>query len=548
MNENKKSMTPAELAEYFRNTISTKTKEKVKNKFLIYARKSTDEEGKQIRSIDDQIDECIEFAKKNDIKITQKNIITEKCSAKESGKRPEFNRMLKLINKGEYDSILAWHPDRLSRNMKESGEIIDLLDKNIIEDLKFVSFTYNNDPSGKLLLGITFALSKEYSDKLAVNVIRGNNSRLKDGTYVNKSKLGYYKDDDNRMRPNAANFELIKDIFKMRQKGETLEVISDYINSKRQQSAQKSVSQKALPAFNKRVVSKLLSDPIYAGVAVYGKEVYNFFDIYNFEPVISPDEYMEMNKDSPDIRVKRIRDLIKKNGIKADLLRGVVICSFCNKPRTSAITAKLVKSNHKTINYYNYRCDTKHCKMFGKSTRANVVIDYAAEYIKQNFKFSEDVWIHYQEEMKRQVKISQANLSVDKKRLISEKTAITERLEKVKLEIPGLEENSPLKKSFIGDFNLYSEKLSEIEKEIQNIEEAIEKSKKILSRAELIELLQKLPDIISSNQEMRTLNELIRNIYLNFYINEKNVVKSTVNSPFDMLFETKVSDCAQERT
>lgn len=154
------NLTPSDLTNYLRDTIQDKKVEAGKPKFLIYVRKSTDEEGKQIRSIEDQIDECLMFAKRQSINVSQKDILVEKCSAKDSGKRPEFNKMLKLIQKGEYNSVIAWHPDRLSRNMKEAGEIIDMLDKNIIKELKFVSFTFSNDPSGILLLGITFALSK----------------------------------------------------------------------------------------------------------------------------------------------------------------------------------------------------------------------------------------------------------------------------------------------------------------------------------------------------------------------------------------------------
>ena len=83
------------------------------NKFFLYARKSTDVEDKQVRSIEDQIVELCAFAEKENLEIV--DILIEKQSAKIPG-RPIFNEMLKRIEAGEADGILAWHPDRLARN------------------------------------------------------------------------------------------------------------------------------------------------------------------------------------------------------------------------------------------------------------------------------------------------------------------------------------------------------------------------------------------------------------------------------------------------
>jgi DNA invertase Pin-like site-specific DNA recombinase len=107
------------------------------------------------------------------LQINIVKIIKEKESAKEPNIRPKFRFMLDQIKKGKYDAILSWHPDRLSRNMMEAGEIIDLLDKKIIKSLKFPSFEFTNDPSGKMLLGMAFVLSKQYTDKLSTDVARG---------------------------------------------------------------------------------------------------------------------------------------------------------------------------------------------------------------------------------------------------------------------------------------------------------------------------------------------------------------------------------------
>ena len=95
------------------------------NKFFLYARKSTDVEDKQVLSIEAQIAELRAFAKQNNLNVIETFI--EKQSAKIPG-RPIFGEMIKRIEKGEADGILAWHPDRLARNSVDGGQIIYLID------------------------------------------------------------------------------------------------------------------------------------------------------------------------------------------------------------------------------------------------------------------------------------------------------------------------------------------------------------------------------------------------------------------------------------
>lgn len=71
------------------------------------------------------------------------------------------------------DGIIAWLPDRLARNMRDAGEIIELLDDKLLTDLRFVMYAFHNDSSGKEHLAMEFARAKAYSDHLQDNVLRG---------------------------------------------------------------------------------------------------------------------------------------------------------------------------------------------------------------------------------------------------------------------------------------------------------------------------------------------------------------------------------------
>ncbi len=95
------------------------------NKFFIYARKSTDEATRQVLSVESQLHELRELARKES--LTTVTEFTESQTAKEPG-RPIFNSMIARIEKGDAQGILAWHPDRLARNSIDGGRIIYLSD------------------------------------------------------------------------------------------------------------------------------------------------------------------------------------------------------------------------------------------------------------------------------------------------------------------------------------------------------------------------------------------------------------------------------------
>lgn len=139
-------------------------------KYILYARKSTDTEDKQVLSIDAQLAELRRFAKDNQLVVIDELI--EKRTAEMPG-RPIFNSMIKRIENGETNGILAWHPDRLARNSVDGDQIIYLLDQTSLNYLRFPIFQFENTSQGKFMLSIMFGQSKYYVDNLSENSKRG---------------------------------------------------------------------------------------------------------------------------------------------------------------------------------------------------------------------------------------------------------------------------------------------------------------------------------------------------------------------------------------
>jgi site-specific DNA recombinase len=95
------------------------------------------------------------------VNVREEDIFEESASAKISGNRPIFDEILQGFRTGKYHGLIAWSPDRISRNMKEAGEVIEMIDREYIQDLAFCTYQFDNTPNGKMMLGILFATSKQ---------------------------------------------------------------------------------------------------------------------------------------------------------------------------------------------------------------------------------------------------------------------------------------------------------------------------------------------------------------------------------------------------
>lgn len=126
----------------------------MKTKYFIYARKSTEDEERQVKSIEDQLKELKEFSKREKLQVAQTFI--ENKNAKKPG-RTVFNEMIqKLYKSDEPIGLLAWHPDRLARNSVDGGHIIYLIDIKKVTSLKFPTFWFEPTPQGLFMLQVSF--------------------------------------------------------------------------------------------------------------------------------------------------------------------------------------------------------------------------------------------------------------------------------------------------------------------------------------------------------------------------------------------------------
>jgi DNA invertase Pin-like site-specific DNA recombinase len=525
------AMNPKEVAE-----IDTS-----KFRYVIYVRKSTEDEDKQIRSIQDQIKECSEIAKSRNLNVVK--IIPETKSAKELGARPKFAAMIEDIKAGKYDGIISWHPDRLSRNMWESGMIIDLLDKFIIKDLQFYSVHFENSATGKMLLGITFVLSKHYSDNLSDNVSRGNRRSVDEGKYLSKYKRGYYKDTNQLLRPDVEPtnyFRMIQQAWEMKLKGEALETIADYLNkSEYRQAFGIGGTEHRDCIMTKQKLSQMFQDSFYAGVLNFGSEYpVDLTEKYDFQPMITPNDYISVIGEKQWKKVKGI----KKGEVKSDLLRDVVFCNTCKKDLQTSITSKQLK-NRKAY-YFYYKCTNFGCKFVGKSVRGTIVTDFVIKFLEDHQLLNENSYQDYKVQAERLYKEQAKELTSEKYSLTQKIRYTQQKIELTKkLLMQDIDNNT--RKTFEADLKSLQEEIKIAEERIAELNSKIaDKKESILEESKFIELFDSLPQILRNNREIEPLDFIIRKIFSNFYIsmeegtgNKAKIVSFKLKRPFDILLK-----------
>lgn len=158
-------------------------------KYCLYARKSSESDERQAMSIDSQLAEMRALAERDGLNVVCE--LQESHSAKDSGQRPLYNELLRGLKSDDYNAVLTWAPDRLSRNAGDLGAIVDLMDQGKLLHIKTYSQTFSNNPNEKFLLMILCSQAKLENDNKSINVKRGIRAKCEMGWRPGTAPLGY---------------------------------------------------------------------------------------------------------------------------------------------------------------------------------------------------------------------------------------------------------------------------------------------------------------------------------------------------------------------
>lgn len=326
-----------------------------KLRYVVYMRKSTEEAERQVLSLSSQEDQI--KARFSDLKIVA--WYKESKSAFEPDKRTKFKEILELVDAGKIDGIIAWHPDRLSRNEVDASAITWRIRQMKIKDLKFASgFNFDQTPESMMMLQMTMSQSQYYSAKLSKDVKRGNEKKRQMGGLTGRAPEGYLNQRTSTVGRGEATvvkdperFDLVRKAFDLFLTGEySLQTIHrimttewGYKTLKRNKSGGASMS--------KANIYKIFRNVRYAGLVPDPYDTGRYYPA-SFPAMITEDEY------------DRVQALLGRSGSprlrsnKQFALRGFIRCGKCGCNITAERKQKQLK-NGTQASYDYYHCTGK---------------------------------------------------------------------------------------------------------------------------------------------------------------------------------------------
>ena len=310
-------------------------------RYCLYARKSSESDERQAMSIDSQLKEMRELATRDNLNVVCE--LQESHSAKDSGNRPVYNKMLGNITDGKYNAILTWAPDRLSRNAGDLGSIVDLMDQEKLLHIKTYSQTFTNNPNEKFLLMILCSQAKLENDNKSINVKRGIKAKCEMGWRPGVAPLGYINRAFGGVKdiiPDPERAEIVTEMFiKASQgwSGRRIKAWLDEINFTTRNNKPIAVSS----------VLEMLSNPFYYGEFQYSSDKTSQKFKGAHKPIVS----------------KELFDAVQQNrginkgiwGSKQFAFRDILVCGRCGSHMTAQDKIKNL-ANGKQVRYIYYCC------------------------------------------------------------------------------------------------------------------------------------------------------------------------------------------------
>lgn len=325
----------------------------IKVRYLLYARKSTESEERQILSIDSQIKEMLELAEREQLEIVE--IRRESHSAKNAGERPVFNEIVNDIRLGKFNGILTWSPDRLSRSAGDLGTIVDLIDQKLLSEIRTYSQRFTDSPNEKFLLMILGSQAKLENDNRGVNVKRGMKTRCEMGLRPGVAPVGYLNENRSDRKCyvmlDPVRAPIIKQMFER--------VGNDHWSGRKVYHWLKfELNFKAKSNKNMALSSIFLTlqNPFYYGVFEYPVKSGNWYT-GKHEPLITKELYEKVQE-----HLKR--DHITHGESREFAFTRLMTCGLCGSGITAAEKFKKLKNGEVAcyVYYWCSRSKDKNCK------------------------------------------------------------------------------------------------------------------------------------------------------------------------------------------
>lgn len=235
------------------------TEENTAKTGVIYARYSS--HAQKDASIEQQVRECLAFAKTQGIHITE--TYEDRAISGKTDRRPNFQRMMKEAEKKKFRYVVAWKSNRMGRNMLQAMMNEARLNELGVHVL-YTEEDFDNTAAGRFALRSMMNVNQFYSENMAEDIRRGLHDNAMQCKVTNGTlPFGYKRDENLHYIPNPPNDEIVREIFSRVACGEPFVSIARDLNAR-------GVKTNRGGQWGRSSFHTLLSNERYTGVYIYG--------------------------------------------------------------------------------------------------------------------------------------------------------------------------------------------------------------------------------------------------------------------------------------
>jgi site-specific DNA recombinase len=201
----------------------------IKKKAVGYARYSSTNQREE--SIVRQVESIRDFCEKNNLDLIEEYI--DEAQSATTDRRDNFQRMMDDAMFGDWDFIVVYKMDRLSRNVADAMHYKKKLSKVGIRLLSVIEDFDETTPEGGFFNLITLGISEFYVKNLAREAFAGQMQNAKRAMATGgPPPLGYMFNKEKMLIINPEEAEAVKLIFEMFVNGYSYKAIADTLNEK----------------------------------------------------------------------------------------------------------------------------------------------------------------------------------------------------------------------------------------------------------------------------------------------------------------------------
>lgn len=301
-------------------------------KVAIYTRVSTMEQANEGYSIEEQKNKLISFCDIND--WPKYEVFVDAGISGGTINRPALQDLLHRIN--EFDLVLVYKLDRLTRNVRNLLDLLDTFEKNNVAFRSATEVYDTTSAMGRLFVTLVGAMAEWERSTISERTEMGKTSAARSGVHVSKVPF-YYTKTDGKLYPNEYA-PVLRYMVKRIKEGASSLNIADELNASEYKHP------KGL-SWYPMLVRRALKSPQARGHSFYG----DIFVKNTHEALIS-DEDFKIIEDKLKERTK-----IGKNK-HTSIFRGKLKCPNCGLNLTLSVHHKKTKSQG-TKKYETYYCD-----------------------------------------------------------------------------------------------------------------------------------------------------------------------------------------------